>query len=55
MNLKIYHLPRKKRILPKHLNKNDFKAFIQALLKYRPKTSFEKRNQCILLLIALGG
>lgn len=37
------------------MNKNDFKAFIQALLKYHPKTSFEKRNQCILLLIVLGG
>ncbi len=53
--LKNLSFAKKETHLPKHLNKNDFKAFIQALLKYHPKTSFEKRNQCILLLIALGG
>ncbi|GAA8333644.1 hypothetical protein HpHA55_28640 [Helicobacter pylori] len=53
--LKNLSFAKKEMYLPKHLNKNDFKAFIQALLKYHPKTSFEKRNQCILLLIALGG
>ncbi|GAA9262713.1 hypothetical protein TH0144_01690 [Helicobacter pylori] len=53
--LKNLSFAKKETHLPKHLNKNDFKAFIQALLKYHPKTSFEKRNQCILLLIVLGG
>ncbi|MGN8395942.1 tyrosine-type recombinase/integrase, partial [Helicobacter pylori] len=53
--LKNLSFAKKETHLPKHLNKNDPKAFIQALLKYHPKTSFEKRNQCILLLIALGG
>lgn len=53
--LKNLSFAKKETHLPKHLNKNDFKAFIQALLKYHPKTSFEKRNQCILLLITLGG
>ncbi|MCH4610768.1 site-specific integrase [Helicobacter pylori] len=54
-NRKPSSMAKKETHLPKHLNKNDFKAFIQALLKYHPKTSFEKRNQCILLLIVLGG
>ncbi|WP_205435973.1 tyrosine-type recombinase/integrase [Helicobacter suis] len=41
--------------LPKHLNAQDLKAFIQTLLEYQPHSSYEKRNKCILLLVILGG
>ncbi len=41
--------------LPKHLNSKDLKSFIYTLINYRTRSSYEKRNKCILLLIILGG
>ncbi|BCD45158.1 Integrase/recombinase [Helicobacter suis] len=41
--------------LPKHLNAQDLKAFIKTLLNYQARSSYEKRNKCILLLVILGG
>ncbi|WRB95521.1 tyrosine-type recombinase/integrase [Helicobacter pylori] len=44
-----------KESLPRHLNYKDLKAFLKTLLEYKPATSFEKRNKCILLIVILGG
>ncbi|GAA8702165.1 hypothetical protein HpDR91_02870 [Helicobacter pylori] len=41
--------------LPKHLNSKDLKSFIYTLINYKTRSSYEKRNKCILLLIILGG
>ncbi len=41
--------------MPKHLNSKDLKSFIYTLINYRTRSSYEKRNKCILLLIILGG
>ncbi len=44
-----------KESLPRHLNDKDLKSFLKTLLDYKPATSFEKRNKCILLIVILGG
>lgn len=43
-----------KESLPRHLNDKDLKSFLKTLLDYKPATSFEKRNKCILLIVILG-
>ncbi|GAA9710396.1 hypothetical protein VN0017_11220 [Helicobacter pylori] len=44
-----------KESLPRHLNYKDLKSFLKTLLDYKPATSFEKRNKCILLIVILWG
>ncbi|NHB43030.1 tyrosine-type recombinase/integrase [Helicobacter pylori] len=44
-----------KESLPRHLNYKDLKSFLKTLLDYKPTTSFEKRNKCVLLIVILGG
>lgn len=39
----------------KYLNLKDLKFFIYIFINYRIRSSYEKRNKCILFLIILGG
>lgn len=41
--------------LPRHLNSKDLSLFLRTLLSYTPKSSYEKRNKCILIIVILGG